>query len=96
MKPPQQYTSAEIKMIDRARKYDWKRRKKIVLIIIISLSILTLVLIFQQPMQLKNLHEASPLLITLAVWLCIYDSYKFFELIKKLAKSNVDNDQHKP
>ena len=96
MKPPQQYTSAEIKMIDSALKKDWKRKKKIAMIIVLSLSIVTLVLILTHPLDSKNLHDAWPMLLPIIAWLGIYDSYKYLELIKKLAISNVDNDKQKP
>jgi len=96
MNSPQQYTRAEIKLIDQALKSNWKRKKLIAKIILILMIIIAAVMILQTPLDTKNLREAYPMLLLACVWGSILESYKFFELIKKLAISNVDNDKQKP
>jgi len=44
----------------------------------------------------KNLHDAFTLGLMTCLWGSILESYKLYELIKKLAISNVDNDKQKP
>jgi len=100
MKSPQQYTSAEIKLIDRALKKNWKRKKLIALIIILILSAITIativVSIVQKNFDLKNMNQYWVIFLVISAWGSIYENCNFFELIKKLAISNADNDPNKP
>jgi len=96
MKLPQEYTPAEIKMIDRALKKDWKKKRIIAQIILIVMIVITGVIALQTPHDSKSQYQLWPIFLAMLIWANIMESYRYFELIKKLAISNVGNDSNKP